>query len=143
MTNDQVADVLDQVADLLEFEGANPFRIRAYRGGSRVVRELTESVAEIVADGSRKLTDLPGIGKDLAEKITTLIETGRLPFLDELLERIPESVLSLLRIPGLGPKKAAVLYRELEIVSLEQLRAACESGAVSSARLKSANALAS
>ncbi|MEC8337805.1 MAG: DNA polymerase/3'-5' exonuclease PolX [Planctomycetota bacterium] len=130
MTNDQIADVLDQVADLLEFEGANPFRIRAYRGGSRVVRELTESVAAIVVDDSRKLTDLAGIGKDLAEKITTLIETGRLPFLDELLARIPESVLSLLRIPGLGPKKAAVLYRELEIVSLEQLRAACESGAV-------------
>ena len=94
------------------------------------MRELTESVAAIVADDSRKLTDLSGIGKDLAEKITTLIETGRLPFLDELLERIPESVLSLLRIPGLGPKKAAVLYRELEIVSLEQLRIACESGAV-------------
>ena len=130
MTNDQIADVLDQVADLLEFEGANPFRIRAYRSGSRVVRELPESVSAIVEDASQSLTDLPGIGKDLAEKITTLIETGRLPFLDELLERIPQSVLSLLRIPGLGPKKAAVLYRELDIVSLDQLRSACEAGKV-------------
>ena len=130
MTNDQIADVLDQVADLLEFEGANPFRIRAYRGGSRVVRELSESVATLVADPERKLTDLAGIGKDLAEKIETLLATGGLPFLDELLERIPESVLSLMRIPGLGPKKAAVLYRELDIISLDQLREACEAGKV-------------
>ncbi len=130
MTNDQIADVLDQVADLLEFEGANPFRIRAYRGGSRVVRELSESVASLVADPDRKLTDLAGIGKDLSEKIETLVTTEGLPFLDELLERIPESVLSLMRIPGLGPKKAAVLYRELEITTLDQLRAACEAGKV-------------
>ena len=130
MTNDQIAAVLDQVADLLEFEGANPFRIRAYRGGSRVVRELSESVATLVADPERKLTDLAGIGKDLAEKIETLLTTGGLPFLDELLERIPESVLSLMRIPGLGPKKAAVLYRELDIISLDQLREACEAGKV-------------
>ena len=141
MTNDQIADVLDQVADLLEFDGANPFRIRAYRSGSRVVRELAESVSAIVEDTSRSLTDLPGIGKDLAEKITTLIETGQLPFLDELLERIPESVLSLLRIPGLGPKKAAVLYRELGIVSLDQLRAACEAGAVKGFAAKTEQAI--
>ena len=69
MTNDQIADVLDQVADLLEFESANPFRIRAYRSGSRVVRELAESVSAIVEDATRELTELPGIGKDLAEKI--------------------------------------------------------------------------
>ena len=130
VTNDQIADVLDQIADLLEFEGANPFRIRAYRGGSRVVRELAESVAGIVDATDRKLTDLPGIGKDLAEKIETLLTTGGLPFLEELLERIPKSVLSLMRIPGLGPKKAAVLYRELEITTLEQLREACEAGQV-------------
>ncbi len=130
VTNDQIADVLDQVADLLEFEGANPFRIRAYRGGSRVVRELSESVASLVAGPDRKLTDLAGIGKDLSEKIETLVTTEGLPFLDELLERIPESVLSLMRIPGLGPKKAAVLYRELEITTLDQLRAACEAGKV-------------
>jgi DNA polymerase (family 10) len=130
VTNDQIADVLDQVADLLEFESANPFRIRAYRSGSRVVRELAESVSAIVEDATRELTELPGIGKDLAEKIKTLLETGRLPLLDALLERIPGSVLSLLRIPGLGPKKAAVLYRELNITSLDQLRAACEAGAV-------------
>lgn len=130
LNNVQISAVLSKVADLLEFEGANPFRIRAYRGGSRTIGDLSESVACIVAGDDRKLTDISGIGKDLAEKVTTLVETGDLPFLGELLDRIPESVLSLLRIPGLGPKKAAVLYKELGITTLEQLQAACEEGKV-------------
>lgn len=130
MTNGQIADTLDRIGDLLEFEGANPFRVRAYRNGARVLRDLTESAAAIVEDADRALTDLDGIGKDLAEKIAALVTSGSLPFLDELLERIPESVLTLLRIPKLGPKKAAVLYNELHIETLDQLKAACEAGEV-------------
>ena len=68
MTNTQIAEVFEQVADLLEFRGANPFRIRAYRSGARAIRDLTESVASIVADTSRQLTEISGIGKDLAAK---------------------------------------------------------------------------
>ncbi|MDH3719078.1 MAG: helix-hairpin-helix domain-containing protein, partial [Planctomycetota bacterium] len=130
MTNAQIADTFDQIADLLEFEGANPFRVRAYRNGSRVIRDLTESAATIIADPDRDLTDLEGIGKDLAEKVATLIGTGSLPMLAELLERVPESVLALLRIPKLGPKKAAALFNELNIQTLDQLKAACEAGEV-------------
>ncbi len=130
MTNAQIADTFDQIADLLEFEGANPFRIRAYRNGSRVVRDLTESAATIIADPNRDLTQLEGIGKDLAEKVATLVRTGGLPMLTELLERVPESVLALLRIPHLGPKKAAALFHQLHIQTLDQLRAACEAGEV-------------
>jgi len=130
MTNAQIADVFDQIADLLEFQGANPFRIRAYRNGARKIRDLTEPVAAIVEDDNRQLTDISGIGKDLAEKCTSLVTTGELPMLNELLSEIPESVLSLLRIPGLGPKKAAVLYNELGIATLDELRAACEEGRV-------------
>jgi DNA polymerase (family 10) len=130
MTNAQIADTFERIADLLEFEGANPFRVRAYRNGGRVLRDLTESAATIVADPDRQLTNLEGIGKDLAEKIETLVNTGSLPFLDELLERIPESVLALLRIPKLGPKKAAALYNELHIETLDQLKAACDAGEV-------------
>lgn len=126
LSNAEIAAVLDQVADLLEFDGANAFRIRAYRNGSRTIHDLPESVATILADNERKLTDISGIGKDLAEKIETLATAGSLPFREELLERIPESVLAMLRIPGLGPKKAAVLYRELNIATLDQLKAACE-----------------
>ncbi len=126
LSNAEIADTLDQLADLLEFQGANAFRIRAYRGGSRAIRNLTQSVAQVVGDDPQKLTEVDGIGKAVAEKCAVLVQTGSLPQLQALLKEIPESVLSLLRIPGLGPKKAAVLYRELGIATLEQLKLACE-----------------
>jgi DNA polymerase (family 10) len=80
----------------------------------------------IVGDANRKLTDLDGVGKDLADKIATLVATGTFPMLDELQSQVPQSVLTLLRIPGMGPKKAATLYKELNITTLDELRAACE-----------------
>ncbi len=125
MTNPDIAAVFGQIADLLEFQGSNPFRIRAYRNAARMIRDLPESLAEIVADPDRKLTELEGIGKDLAEKITSLVSTGSLPMLEDLLTEIPETVLAILRIPGLGPKRAALLYNELGIATLDELRDAC------------------
>ncbi len=125
MTNPDIAAVFGQIADLLEFQGSNPFRIRAYRNAARMIRDLPESLAEIVADPDRKLTELDGIGKDLAEKITSLVSTGSLAMLEDLLTEIPETVLAILRIPGLGPKRAAVLYNELGIATLDELRDAC------------------
>jgi DNA polymerase (family 10) len=127
MTNPEIAAVFDQVADLLEFQGANPFRVRAYRNAARTIHDLTDSASDIVADPQRSLTDIEGIGKDLGEKVTVLVETGRLPMLDELLAEIPESVLAILRVPGLGPKRAAQLHHELKVATLDDLRAACES----------------
>lgn len=129
MTNHDIANVFEQIADLLEFQSANPFRIRAYRNGARKVKDYPEPLASLVADDA-KLTDLDGIGKDLAEKITTLVETGSLPMLEELKGEVPESVLALMRVPGLGPKKAAVLYNDLNIVNLDMLREACNEGKV-------------
>lgn len=134
MNNSQIADTLEQFADLLEFQGANSFKIRAYRNSARVIRDLTESVKSIIDDPQRNLIDIPGIGKAVAEKSQVLLETGKLPQLEELLQEIPESVLGLLRVPGLGPKKAATLYQQLNIVSLDQLREACETDHIS--RLK-------
>lgn len=131
MTNSEIAAVFEQVADLLEFQGANPFRVRAYRNGARAIRDLAESAAEYVAGEGRELTEIPGIGKDLAEKVATLVQTGTLPMLDELLEQIPESILAVLRVPGLGPKRTATLHRELGIATLEQLREACQGHRVS------------
>ena len=125
MTNARIADVFDEVADMLEFKGANPFRLRAYRNGARTIRHLSEPITSVLAD-DRKLTDIDGIGKDLAAKIEVLVETNRLPMHDELKEEIPETVFAILRIPGLGPKKAAVLYKEMGIQTLDQLKAACE-----------------
>ena len=126
LSNAQIANTLDQLADLLEFQGANAFRIRAYRSGSRAIRNLTQSVAQLVEEDPQQLLAVDGVGKAVAEKCTILVQTGSLPQLEKLLEEVPESVLALLRIPGLGPKKAAVLYRELGIATLEQLKEACE-----------------
>jgi len=85
MVNQEIAAVLEEVADLLEFQGANAFRIRAYRNAARTIHDLTESAADIVADPNRSLCDIEGIGKDLAEKVATLVQTGSLPMLQELL----------------------------------------------------------
>ena len=130
MTNNHIADVFDQMADLLEFQNANPFRVRAYRNAARVIRDFPERLVDLIHDPRRKLTDIEGIGNDLAEKIQTLVKTGSIPQLQQLLQEIPETVLALLRIPGLGPKKAAVLHRELGIQNLEQLQVACQEGRV-------------
>ena len=125
MTNAKIADTFDLVADLLEFQGANAFRVRAYRNAARIIRDLSDSVAAIVEDESRSLTDLDGIGKDLAEKCATLVETGKLPMLEDLKKEVPESVLAIMRIPGVGPKKAAALFDQLGIKTLDELRTAC------------------
>jgi DNA polymerase (family 10) len=126
MTNYEIAAVFERVADLLEFQGANPFRVRAYRNAARTIHDLSESAADIVTDPERSLTQIAGIGKDLAEKVATLAHTGSLPMLDELLAQTPESVLAILRVPGLGPKRAAQLYQQLKVATLDDLRAACE-----------------
>lgn len=134
MDNSRIADVFDELADLLEFRGENPFRIRAYRNGAHAIRELGESVATILADPQRNLADIPGIGETLAEKSAVLVATGTLPQLETLREEIPDSVIAMVRVPGLGAKKASRLHTELGIDSLDALRAACEAGAV--AKLK-------
>lgn len=127
MTNREIAAALDEVADLLEFQGANPFRVRAYRNGARKVGDAAPSLAAVVEEsGAKALTELDGIGKDLAEKIGELAVGGSLAMLDELREQVPPGVLKLMRVPGLGPKKAAVLHKELNISTLDQLKAACE-----------------
>jgi DNA polymerase (family 10) len=126
MNNAEIATVFDSIADLLEFEGANAFRVRAYRNAARTIEDYPESLANYVRDPQRKLTDLVGIGDDLSQKITALLTTGSLPMLDELRARIPPGVLQMLRVPGLGPKKAAALFKELGVSSLVELRAACE-----------------
>jgi DNA polymerase (family 10) len=127
MNNVRIAEVFDLIGDLLEFKDENPFRVRAYRNGARAVRDYPQQMEALLADPQAKLTDIPGVGKDLAEKIVTLCATGTLPLLEELQAQVPASVLALLRIPGLGPKKAAALYNELKISTLDELKAACES----------------
>ena len=130
MTNSSIADAFDLIGDILDFQGANPFRVRAYRNGARTIRDYPEPLAALVADSTRKLTDIQGIGTDLSAKITTLVNTGSLPMLEELKAQVPDSVLALLRIPGVGSKKALLLHKQLGIKALADLRAACEAGQV-------------
>ncbi|HJQ79477.1 MAG TPA: helix-hairpin-helix domain-containing protein [Lacipirellulaceae bacterium] len=130
MNNRDVAALFDEIADLLEFQNANPFRVRAYRNAARRINDLSEPLASIAADPKRELTDIDGIGKDLAQKIGEVLETGAIAMLEELRAAIPGGVLAMVRIPGLGPKKAAALYKELGITSLDALRAACEADQV-------------
>ncbi|MEC8301520.1 MAG: DNA polymerase/3'-5' exonuclease PolX [Planctomycetota bacterium] len=130
LTNPQIAEHFQELADLLEFGGTNPFRIRAYRNSVRVIGDYPESLADLAKNESFDLTDIPGIGDAVAKKIKVLVDTGELPQLQELKAKIPESVLDLLRVPGMGPKKAAVLYNELDVQSLEDLAEACRNDKV-------------
>jgi len=130
MQNAAVVKIFEELADLLEIQNANPFRVRAYRNAARTLESLTESLAQIANDPNRSLEDLQGIGKDLADKIKTILTTESLPQLEELRKEVPRGVVEMLRIQGLGPKKAAALFKELGVTSLDMLKAAAESGAV-------------
>jgi len=127
--NAEIADRFEHLADLLELEGANPFRVRAYRNAARFIRGHSRSLAELLDEGA-DLADLPGIGKDLAGKIATLIRTGRLPLLEQLSARVPAPLVAMTRIEGLGPKRAQALHRALKIRSLEDLARAARSGRI-------------
>jgi DNA polymerase (family 10) len=130
MTNADIATVFDHVADLIEYQGGNVFRVRAYRNAARTIGSMVESLATVRGDTDRSLTDIEGIGSDLAGKIETLLDTGRLPLLDELQKKIPAVVFELMRVPGLGPKKVKALVDELGIDSLDALEQACHEGRV-------------
>ncbi len=127
--NTEIAAMLDELADLLEIEGANRFRVRAYRNGARTVAEHTRHMSALVAAGE-DLTALPGIGKELAAKIKEMIETGHLSKLEEVKQRTPGSLVQLLKIEGLGPKRVQTLYKELHITNLDELEAAAKQGRV-------------
>lgn len=125
--NTDIARIFEQIADLLEIENDNPFRIRAYRNAARTLRNLGQDAADMLA-GGKDLTRLPGIGKDLAAKIEEIVSTGRCRTLEKLHQRTSPGLTELLRIPGLGPRRVGALYHELDIHTPEQLyRAAKDS----------------
>ncbi len=127
--NADIAAIFEEIADLLEIQGANPFRVRAYRNGARMIGELGREVAPIIAAGEA-LPRIPGIGADLAAKIHEIVTTGRCAFLDELHRSLPPAIGALLKIPGLGPKRVKALHEALHIDSLEQLRQAARQGLI-------------
>ena len=125
--NEDVAAIFDEMADLLEIEGDNPYRVRAYRNAARTVRHLGRELADMV-ERDEDLTRLPGIGKELAAKIREIVTTGHARALDKLHRRVPASLEELLKIPGLGPKRVRALYYDLHIKSLKQLEDAVRRG---------------
>ena len=127
--NSEIAAMLDHVADLLEIEEANRFRVRAYRNAAATIRDQGRSVAAML-DAGEDLADLPDIGADLAGKIATIVKTGHLPLLDDLAQDIPEAMVEATRIPGIGPKRARALFAALDLQSLADLKAAAEAGRV-------------
>lgn len=130
LSNSEIAAVFEDMALLLELQEANPFRVRAYRKAAQTIHDLPEPVEAVFADPNRGRDSIEGIGEDLAAKIEVLLKTGSLPQHEELKAAVPAGLRDFVKIPGLGPKKAVALHRELKVATLEQLQAACEAQAV-------------
>lgn len=123
MDKKDVSTILEEIGILLELKGENPFKSRAYHNAARIIKGLSEDLSEMVASGAIK--QVKGIGPALAEKIAELVTTGGLPYYEQLRAQFPDSMLEMLRVPGLGPKKIKKLYENLGIDSLPALEAAC------------------
>jgi DNA polymerase (family 10) len=128
MEKNDIASVLDEIATFMELTGENPFKIRAYSAGARILENLTEDLGELIDSG--KLADIPGLGEALVDKITTLRRDGVLPFHQKLKASIPAGLLEVMQIPGLGPKKVRALWTQLAVEDLAKLKEVCEAGAV-------------
>src|ERR687893_2813894 len=126
MRNGEIAEAFDELASLYELDGAVVYRVSAYRNAAKAIREAGVSVAEMAREGSAD--QLAGVGKTIAEKIDALLETGAIPSADKLKARIPSGLIEVTRIPGLGPKRARLLYEQLGVTSLDELREAAEAG---------------
>ena len=125
--NADIADIFNQIADLLDIKDANAFRVRAYRNAARTITDLPRPVREMLAE-DEKLEDLPGIGKDLAGKIKEIVETGHLRQLEELAQEVAPELSELMTIEGLGPKRVRALHKALDITDLDDLRKAARKG---------------
>lgn len=127
--NADVAAIFNKLADLLDIEGANPFRIRAYRNAARTISSLPHTVSLMIEE-KRDLTELEGIGEDLAGKIKEIVETGTLSLLEDVEKETSAELTELMRIEGLGPKRVKSLYQDLGIENLKQLQEAAEKGMI-------------
>jgi DNA polymerase (family X) len=126
MRNGEIAEAFEELASLYELDGAVVYRVVAYRNAAKAIREAGVSVAELARQG--RAHELAGVGKTIADKIDALLETGSIPSADKLKQRIPSGLIAITRIPGLGPKRARLLYDHLGVSSLDELREAAEQG---------------
>lgn len=128
--NSEIASLFRKIADLLDLKEENPFKVRAYQRAALLIESLPEPLYDIHGSEDRKLTDLQGIGKDLAAKIEELLETGRLAYFEKLKKEVPISLTEILQLEGVGPRKASALYRELGVETVDQLEEAIRAGSV-------------
>ena len=128
MDKEQVADILGEIGVLLELKGENPFKTRAYANAARALAGLSEPLDQLVAE--KRLGQVKGIGEAIEQKITELVETGKLKYHEDLKASVPPGFLELLGISGLGPKKIQALHKTLGVDTVEKLEAACQAGQV-------------
>lgn len=126
ITNREMADIFDRVADMLEIKGEIIHRVLSYRRAAETIRDLPRDVRAVAAEGT--LTDLPNIGKTLAEKIEEMLNTGELEFYNRLAQEIPPSLVDIMHVNGVGPKKAKLFWQQLDITTVDELKAAAEAG---------------
>jgi DNA polymerase (family X) len=125
--NKSIADILTEIADILDIQGENPFRVRSYRNAARTIADMGQSVRAMVQAGE-DLEQIPGIGKSLQEKIEEIVSTGKCGFLEELRAKVPPALTELLKLEGLGPKKVKLLYDELGVDSVDRLEKSAQAG---------------
>ena len=128
MDKDAVAVILKEIGVFLELKGENPFKTRAYANGARIIEGLTEPLETLIKE--ERLGKIKGIGGALVEKITELVETGKLKYYDELKGSIPPGLIEMLDINGMGPKKVKIVHEKLKIKTIKQLENACKKGRV-------------
>ncbi len=128
MKNKELADLFEKMADILEFKGENPFKISAYRKASRIIGDLTQDIEEIAENG--KLKDVPGIGEGMAQKVVEYLKTGKISKFEEVKKGVPDELIAIMDIPGMGPKTLSMLHKEKGISNLSQLEKALEDGSL-------------
>jgi len=126
MKNKAIAELFDRMADVLEFQGENVFKVNAYRKAARVLKDMQEDVAQLLQEN--RLKDIPGIGEALAKKIEEYLTTGHIAKIDETISTVPSALIELLRIPNLGPKTLALAHKSLGVLNLEDLKAVIADG---------------
>jgi DNA polymerase (family 10) len=124
MEKNEVAQILEEIGTLLDLKGENPFKCRAYHNASRIIAALTTDLKSLVDNG--ELKNIKGIGEGLAEKISELVNSGKLKYYEDLKKSLPSGLVEMLRIQGLGPKRIKVLYEKVGIKTVDQLKEACE-----------------
>ena len=131
MTNSEISEAFETIVNLLQMKDEKSFTVRAYQRAARTIERLPRDVDAMIREGD-DLTDIPGIGKAISAKITELVTTGEMTYLERLKSEFPDGVLDLVQVPGLGPKTVVRIWKELDVTTVDQLSAAIEDGRVAS-----------